>query len=57
MKKLLTVLVGVLLTMPLAALDASEPLSAESSAGLRHVPSVTAYCWVRVGNQWMLVPC
>ena len=57
MKKLMTVLAGLLLTMPLAALDASEPLSAESSAGLRHVPSVTAYCWVRVGNQWMLVPC
>jgi hypothetical protein len=56
MKKLLTVLVGVLLTMPVAALDSST-VSVESTVASVSVPSVTGTCWVYYAGHWWMIPC
>jgi len=55
MKKLLTVFVGVFLTMPLAALDANAPASVDINASLRAGGNVTGSCWFWTGYKWVYI--
>ena len=57
MKKLLTVFAGVLLTMPLAALDASALTSVEPAIDAGPAPSVTGTCWYWIAGRWVPIPC
>ena len=55
MRKLRIVLAGILLTMPLFALNASSLV--DEGVDVQQTPSLTAWCWVNYGGQWYLVPC
>ena len=57
MKKLRIVLAGILLTMPLFALNASSLVDEGEAVELQQTPSVTGYCWVLIGGRWYIVPC
>ena len=57
MNKLLTVLTGVMLTMPLAALDVGALPSVEVSVDVSPASSMTGWCWVWTGSGWIRVPC
>jgi hypothetical protein len=57
MKKLRIMLAGILLTMPLFALNASAPVTLVEGVHVQQSPSATGYCWVYWNGQWYLVSC
>jgi hypothetical protein len=56
MKKLRTVLAGILLTLPLFALNASS-VAIEGEGLEIQQPSVTGWCLVFFAGYWWVVPC
>jgi hypothetical protein len=56
MKNLRIVLVGILLAVPLFALNASSSVDA-GPVDVQQTPSVTGYCWVYWNGHWYVVPC
>ncbi|HJR70670.1 MAG TPA: hypothetical protein VKA43_11560 [Gammaproteobacteria bacterium] len=57
MKRLRIVLAGILLTMPLFALNASTSVDEGGAVELQQTPRLTGYCWVNYNGQWYQVPC
>jgi hypothetical protein len=46
MKRLRIVLAGIVLTMPLFALNASSSVDEGEALALQQAPSLTGYCWM-----------
>ena len=59
MKKLRIVLAGVLLSLPIMALNASSLPTAQppAGAGLNTTHSVTGWCWIYFMGRYIAVPC
>jgi hypothetical protein len=57
MRKLRIVFVGVLLTMPLVALNASSSVDEGDAVELQQTPEVTGYCWYFYNGRWYVTPC
>jgi len=57
MKKLRIVLAGILLTMPLFALNASSSLDEGEGVELQQAPSLTGTCWFFYNGRWYTYPC
>lgn len=57
MKKLRNVLAGVLLSLPIMALNASAFTTDEAPAGLSTTHSVTGWCFVYFAGRYIAVPC
>ena len=57
MKKLRVVLAGVLLSLPMMALNASALTTEEAPAGLSSTHSVTGWCYVYFMGRYIAVPC
>jgi len=57
MRKLLTVLAGVLLTTPLAALDLAAESAIEPSVRISTGTQLTNVCWVLIGGKWYSYSC
>lgn len=57
MKRLRIVLAGILLTMPLFAVNASSSGDEGEGLEVQHAPSLTGSCWVYYGGRWWIVPC
>jgi len=57
MRKLRIVLAGILLTMPLFALNASSSVDEGQAVEIQRTPSVTGYCWYFLNGRWYIVPC
>jgi hypothetical protein len=57
MKKLRTVLAGILLTLPLFALNASPSLIESEALEVQDGTNVTGWCLVFFMGYWMVVPC
>jgi hypothetical protein len=57
MKKLRVVLAGVLLSLPIMALNASMLTTDEAPAGLSSTHSVTGWCYIYFMGRYYAVPC
>ncbi len=57
MRKLRIVLAGILLTIPLFAVNAGSSVDEGEAVELQQTPSVTGYCWVFYNGRWYIVPC
>jgi hypothetical protein len=58
MRKLRIVLAGILLTMPLFALNANSSGDEEGDGvEIQQASSLTGSCWVFYNGRWYIVPC
>lgn len=57
MKKLRNVVAGILLSLPLLALNASTLTKEEAPAGLNPTHSVTGWCYVYFMGRYIAIPC
>jgi len=57
MRKLRIVLAGILLTMPLFALNASSSVDEGEAMELQQTASLTGVCWYYYNGQWYMHPC
>jgi hypothetical protein len=57
MKKLRNVLAGVLLSLPIMALNASALTKEDAPVGLNPTHSVTGWCWVYFMGRYIAIPC
>jgi len=57
MRKLRIVLAGILLTMPLFALNASSPVDEGEGLELQQAPSLTGVCYFFWNGRWYTYPC
>jgi len=57
MKRLRIALAGILLTMPLFALNASSSVDEGEGVELQQAPSLTGTCWVFYNGRWYTYPC
>jgi hypothetical protein len=57
MKRLRIVLAGILLTMPLFALNASSSVDEGEAMELQQTPSLMGVCWYYYNGQWYMHPC
>jgi hypothetical protein len=57
MKKLRIVLAGVLLSLPIMALNASALTKGDAPVGLNPTHSVTGWCWVYFMGRYIAIPC
>ena len=55
MRKLRIVLAGILLTMPLFAVNASSSVS--EGMELQQTPSLTGTCYIFWNGHWYIYPC
>ena len=57
MRKLRIVLAGILLTMPLFALNASSVVDDGEALELQQAPGVAGSCWYFYNGRWYIFPC
>lgn len=57
MKRLRIVLAGILLTMPLFALNASSSVDEGQGVDLQQAPSLTGMCYIYWNGHWYIFPC
>jgi hypothetical protein len=57
MRKLRIVLAGVLLTMPLFALNASSLVDEGAGLEIQQTPKLTGWCYVYMNGHLYVVPC
>jgi hypothetical protein len=57
MKKLRIVLAGVLLSLPIMALNASALTKEDAPVGLNPTHSVTGWCYVYFMGRYIAIPC
>jgi hypothetical protein len=57
MKRLRIVLAGILLTMPLFALNASSSVDEREGVEVQQAPGLTGTCYIYWNGHWYTYPC